>query len=313
MRAERLLQVINDILADISRLRILRLFGQLESTLGRSTTDPSEENQAAVVRARTELTTALNRSRFNSYPASLRQILEELGVEKTVGAALASDIDDAFAGNNITPAFVLKKVQQERKYVEALQREARRYSRSLKYFEVGPDELDPGEFEITVAIPGKAVNCELGSFGRETIKIDKIMGVFSEIATGSRESFKIRAISSSDLTVFLDSLPAVAALVAASLERIATLYERVLSIIKLHREMKQKDLPADVLDPMKSHIDQAVKKGLEEIAVKLEEEHFSKMEKGRKQEIRKEIRHALEDLAARFGQRIPFRRSGSAT
>jgi hypothetical protein len=106
--------------------------------------------------------------------------------------------------------------------------------------------------------------------------------------------------------VFLHSAPAIAALVATSIERVATLYERVLSIIKLHREMKQKDLPADVLQPMKDHIDQAVKLGLEQIAKQLEDEYFPKMERGRKQEIRKELRHALEDLAARLDRGYTF-------
>jgi hypothetical protein len=239
-------------------------------------------------------------SRFNNYPVSLTHIVEELGVTRLLGEQLSAEIERAFAGNNLTPALVLSRVRQAHENVNTLQKQCNRYASALKYFRITQDQLQPGEFEITVAIPGAAIDCELGKFGRETVKIDKIIGVFSEIATGSRESFRIRAIGSSDLTVFLHSAPAVAALLATSVERVARLYERVLSIMKLHREMKQKDLPAEVMQPLKDHIDQAVKLGLEEIAKQLEAEYFPKMEKGRKQEIRKELRHALENLAARL-------------
>jgi hypothetical protein len=306
MRAERLLQVINDVLADIRRLRLNSRLLRLEKALAAQAANPTEDNQNAVASTREELRRALTQSRFNGYAVSLNQIVQEVGAEDLLGHRLSSRIDGAFEGNALTPAIVLSRVRQAHADLKQLQKQSVRYASALKYFKISQDELQAGEFEITVAIPGAAVDCELGKFGRETVKIDRMIGVFSEIATGSRESFRIRAIASSDLTVFLHSAPAVAALVATSVERVATLYERVLSIIKLHREMKQKDLPADVLKPMKDHIDKAVKLGLENIAKKLEQEYFTKMDPGRKQEIRKELRHALEDLATRLDRGYTF-------
>jgi hypothetical protein len=58
-----------------------------------------------------------------------------------------------------------------------------------------------------VLVPRSAVHNGLSEFGKELIVVRKIVRVFQELATGTREDPKINSISSSDLSVFFQLDP----------------------------------------------------------------------------------------------------------
>lgn len=74
---------------------------------------------------------------------------------------------------------------------------------------------------------------DLRTFALELHRLDRTFGVFSELATGTREGFQVRSISSTDLTVFVDAAPEIAACTAIAVERVVALYKKLLEIRKL--------------------------------------------------------------------------------
>lgn len=306
MRAETIYRLTLDIYRDITDLQLIELLEALGSSLQAHATSPTESSQTAVAEARVRVLNALENSRFNSTPPTDAKLLKEMRVHPLLGSSLARNIDAVFAGNAVTPLIASEEFKQLVKEVNHLYEQADAITDAFSYFNTPPDMLEPGEFEIKVEIPCAAIDSELDRFGREVVKINQIIGVFTEIVTGSRESIKVRAISSSDLSIFLESAPAVAALVATSLERLAALYEKVLGIVKLHREMRSRDIPAAVLDPLKQHIDEQVKKGVDAIAKQIEKEAFARVEDGRKQELKTELRNSLQQIAYRLDRGFGF-------
>ena len=90
-------------------------------------------------------------------------------------------------------------------------------------------------------VPRAVVRNRLDLFARELVVLEKIFGVLSELATGSRPSFQIRTFSSSELTIVFASMPAVAAAIALAVERVITTYKRLLEIrlLPVQRTLKQ--------------------------------------------------------------------------
>lgn len=306
MRAETLFRVTLQIFLDIRDTKSDTYLESLVAALQGLVSDDSKPAREKVEAARGELRASLQKSAFNNISPAELEIISSLDALPLLGQGLIKEVDSAFEGNHVTPALSQAKVEELRSRVVELKSESDQITDSFTFFGLEEDSLVPGEFEIMIAIPGAAVDCELGQFGREAMRLNQVVGVFTELATGSREPAKIRAISSSDLTFYLESIPAVAAMLAVAIERIAALYDKILGIIKLHRELKKYSLPEELTTPIKEFVDKQVELGLEEVAKEIEKKNLSKIETSRRQEIKTELRNSLRQIAARLDRGYTF-------
>jgi hypothetical protein len=300
VRAETLLEVVADILADLHTTGITKLLPRLINALQASMTVTSDLSQKKIGELREEIRLASSKSRFNAYPPSKYVLLKRLGVDRLLGNNLMREIDDSMFGQEITPILAISKLKELQHLLSDLRSETGKLLSGAKYFDIESDKLDPGSFEVIIGIPGRAIHDELEPLAREAMRVNRILGVFSEIATGSRDSVKLRAVASSDPTFYLITAPAVAALFVTVIERVVALYEKVLTIIKLQRDLKAQEIPSDITSALKGHIDQIVGKGLDDIGKQIEESHLRAMEEGRRSELIIEFRHTLTDIAKRI-------------
>jgi hypothetical protein len=300
MRAEILVEVVGDILKDLEEQPVLHGLQRLNAAVQRLSENASAENQKAVDTWRETVAKALSKTRFKNYPALKLKVLKEIRADQFVGQRLAEDIDRIFAGQGLTPAIAAQRLGELTQLIKDLRNESVKLLSGAEYFDVGSDRLDPGTFEIIIAIPRGAVQDELEEFGKETLKLNRILGVFSEIATGTRDKIKMRAVASSDPTYFLVGAPAVAMIVATAVERIAAFYERILTIVKMRRDLKSQEVPNDIVSALKDHIDASMRKGIEDVAADIQKQYFRGVEKTRKQELETELLNALSEIAERL-------------
>jgi hypothetical protein len=172
---------------------------------------------------------------------------------------------------------------------------------SLGFFGIGDEHLDPGDFEVGFMIPRKRVNNGLKSLGEELVSLQQLLGPFSELAGENRPEAQVRTISSSEFQIFLFAGPTVAASVAYALDRLASIYERILHIRLMEKELAKSDIPDTVLDPLASHIKNLVKAEIEEITETLIDKS-ALSDEGRRNELRTELRRDIGELAERLEQ-----------
>lgn len=306
MRAEQVYDVAWDIKEELKANNIVELVTDLASTLEQLSTSPSADVEGAISVLRTKIEAVLLESGIDKYPPSRYEIIEHMKITSLFGNRLQQRINNVLTANQVTPSKAAEGIKKISQALTALQRHATNVVTALSYFEIGTDDLNPGEFELMVVIPGRAIDNELGQLGREATRLNKIIGVFSEIATGSREPVKIRAIASSDPTFFLESPYATAALIAAAIERIAKVYSQIQGIVKTHREMKALGVPKPLVDGMMAHIEETLKKGLDEIAKSIEKQNMKNVEAGRKNEIKAELNASLYEIARRLDEGYIF-------
>lgn len=306
MRAETVAEILTDFVEDFESLEILSLFEVVSVSLQNLAGSPASSHQQAVREAKDNLVNALKRSGFNNIPTGASVYISEMEIDSYLPKELVKRINQSFTGNEITPALTSEKFDKIKQDANYFVRTAKNFVESARFFEIIPDSPSGDEFEFSITVPRIVVNNELDDFGKELVRIDKMMGVFSELATGSREDFKIKFISSSELTVVLESAPAVAVMIATTLERICVAYERVLNIIKLHRELKGAKVPDLILEQMKSHISDTLKKELDEAARLIESNLTRKIETNRRNELKTELRRTLNEIASRFDSGYVF-------
>ncbi|AHX16303.1 hypothetical protein CH75_10385 [Dyella jiangningensis] len=302
MNAERLNAIAQAILNDFSKNEISAYLRRLKSDLANMISQPaSPQFQEQLSQVRHLLTEALTQhSEIDHFSATWQQVLEEIGGKWLTGSNLDYQIEEIFSRNQMTPAVASKElnslVDDVAAFIEALEK----ITSAFEHLNIGSEELDPGECEIGVLIPRGFVHNKLANFGKELTELNKILGVFSELVTGNRPGFKIRTISSSDLSVFLESAPPVCAAVAVALERIVELYKKLLEIKKIKADLKAVGIKQEVLQGVENHADGVMDSGIDELAKELEERFSAQLEQGRANEISIELRQSLKKIAGRI-------------
>ena len=259
--------------------------------------------QQAVSDSLSRLQQELPSASSNSFPATWRQTLEELGLEDVLGDGLLTTVTGVMQRNDMTPAIAAEELAPVAKKMEDTEQTLLNLVDSLTELNVGAEELEAGDVEVAVLIPRRAVSNDLAALGAEFVELRKILMPFVELATGSRPDLEVRALASSDFGVFLHSAPAVGAGIAIGVERVVAVYKQVLEIRSLRQSLKDQGMSEDTLAHVDAEAEARVAKGVTEV---IEELTSQRAETGRIQELRLELRRSLNAIANRIDSGYNF-------
>jgi hypothetical protein len=301
MNAERLHAIVVSVQRDLKNNEILGLFQGLINALSNQISQPAQPQYQQETSTSLEvLVQSLSDSEVNSFSPVWKQTLGEIGGDPILGINLADSIEEILARNQITPAVALSELQS---FLARLAEFSAAIDRLVAAFEtlgIGAEDLDPSECEVGVLVPRSYVDNELGEFANELKELNRVFGVFAEISTGSRPGFKIKTLSSSDLTVFLEAAPVVAACIAHGVERLVELYKKLLEIRRLQADLANQGVPKKNLTGIEEHAKGVMEKGIEAIIKELMRDFKSTVDPGRKNELTVELRLALNKISNRI-------------
>jgi hypothetical protein len=255
------------------------------------------------------LRAALAAARSNSLSPAWELAAREMGAYELMGSRLMTKLDEIFARNQITPTIAHQEVAQLLRELELLESALSNFVSSCGALHVDPETLRPGESELGVLLPREFFSNSLDGFARELERLNRNLGPFAELSTGSRPGYEIRSLSSSDLSVFLEMAPKVAACVAVAVERIVALYKQLLEIRALRDRLSGQGLPQAALQGVDSHANGVMTLGIDALVTELLNKYAPGKEAGRINELRVELTSALKSIANRVdrGVRIEIR------
>ena len=140
---------------------------------------------------------------------------------------------------------------------------------------------------------------DLDELGREFVKLNRILGPFLELSTGTREPIRIRSIASSAFEAFLHSAPATALILATAIERLISSYEKVMNIRLAHQKLKEAGASQKTLDSAEADAEATMGRDIKVIVEELLAE-APELEQGRANELRTELEQSLNALANRM-------------
>ena len=300
MNAERLHAIAAALRADLTNSDVQSQFQQLVSALQNQVNQPGDPTyQQQVSQHYAALRTALENAESNAFSPTWMQVLDEIGAGELLGEKLAQRIQEVFSRNQITPSVALQDLRLISDQLQALTAALDQLLASFKQLVVGAEELPAGDCEVGILVPRAFVDNRLDKFSEELSELNQIFGVFSEVATGSRPGFEIRAISSSDLSIFLDAAPVVGACVAVAIERIIALYKQLLEIRKIQGELVKQGLEKENLKGIEKHANSVMDNGIDKVVKELLTEFHKVDDSGRKNELSIELKYALKKIANR--------------
>lgn len=271
---------------------------QLVKALQNQVNQPqSPEFQQRVSQHLQALDSTLRDAPSNSFSPAWRETLKELELYDLLGNNLLIRIQEIFQRNQITPSVALEELRSLHQQLATCKASLEQVLTSFKQLKIGAEELAPGQCEIGVLIPRLAVNNKLNEFANDLNHLNNIFGTFSELTTGSRPGLDIRSISSSDLNVFLEILPVVAAATAVAVERLVGLYKQILEIRKLHRELTDTGIPNKELKGILDYANTIMKEGIEQLTKDLLDRY---KDREQRPELATELRFSLTKIAKRI-------------
>ncbi len=262
------------------------------------------QSQQEVSAAISELETRLPTAASNEFSASWRQTLQELGIDDLLGDGLLQVVTGIMRRNEMTPAIANEELKPYAERLRDTNSELNAMIQAFGFFDVPTEDLEPGEVELSVLIPRGAVENELPDLGQEFIRLQRVLGPFVELATGSRPDLKVRAIASSDFSVYLAAVPAAGWLIASALDKVLDLYKKVLEIRALRQQLQEQAVPDDAMQGITDYASEIVARGIEDIVAEMTEGHEELG--GRIHELQTELRRSLNEIATRIDQGYNF-------
>lgn len=303
MNAERLHAICVEIKHAIGSVGLVKLTNQLVTNLERVVNNPNDPNQQQSLSIQLDkLYNALTDFPTDEFSPAWRQALDELGGTDILGERLKDRVKLILERNQITPATALQEIQQILKELQDFDNAINNVINGFQHLGIGAEELEPGECELGVLVPREAVHNNIKEFSEELKDLNLIFETFSELASGERETFKIKNLSSSDLTIFLETIPLVAACIAHAVERIVTIYKTLLEIKKLKGDLKKQGLKEEDMKGISKHANSLMKNEIEKLAIEIVEEYYRKNDGGRKNELTNAVTLSLNKLANRVDQ-----------
>lgn len=301
MNAERLHAIAISIKEELTSTDEVSLVGQLAQSLRQSVNEP-DQVQASQFRA--QLGDVLAGAPSNGFSAAWRQTLEELGAADLLGTNLRDTVEGIFLRNEITPASAADELEAISAELGKLVVGLDSLLAGLGSFDIGAEELAPGEFEVGFLIPRAAVDSELERLGGEFVELKEILGPVQELATGTRDEVKVRTISSSGFQVFLAALPDVALVMSQIVESLLSSYEKILRIREKYSGLKDEDdVPDEALEGILGHANSVMAIDIQALAEKIVEEHGHRLRgEGRSHEVRMDVTRSLTAIAHRIDE-----------
>ncbi|HEY2718199.1 MAG TPA: hypothetical protein VGI52_01115 [Solirubrobacteraceae bacterium] len=300
MNLERFRTVVSAVSDEQSAIKSLSLLVKLIKAVEELTKEvDSPALQKQVTDILRTLDDGLARAPSNDFPPAWREVLAELEIEDLVGNGLGRSIDMLAKPVKVDPDVVGRQLSTLADRLEVLVDSFDKMQESFTDLAIGEDKPAPGAFELGFMIPRGEVDEELGSLGREFVQLNRLLGPFLELSTGTRDPVRVRSISSSGFATLLEVAPSTAMMFAVALESLIANYETVLKIRLAERELAGSKLPDETLDAVSDHGRTLMSREIESLAGKLLAS-ATHIEPERANELGKELKDSLTALANRI-------------
>jgi len=301
MNAERLHAIAIAVIDDINTTNSVGVLGNLVQSLQNQVNQPqAPQFQNQVSKHLNTLSNVLAESKSNNFSPAWKELLKKLGVHDLLGNTLLDRIHEIFERNQITPATALQELTELQNQLSNYKTSFEQVIASFSNLKIGSEKIEKGHCEVGVLIPRPAVSNKLKEFSNDLDKLDKLFGVFSELTTYERPGFKINSVSSTDFNIMLATIPVTAASIAFALDKILSVYKRMLEIKKLHGELKKQGFTDKELQPIKKRADLAIIEAAKDLAPELLTKYYKKKDEARRNELCNELEKALIEIAKRI-------------
>lgn len=204
MHAERVLSIINELLADARQIKLIELLDALAAAIEKRIKEHTQpEHDTEVANAANKLFQALGESRTHSFTPTWRKLVDELSLSILLAENIRARVDEAFESRRFDSELQVALTALKNDLAGKI-KSAQQVQSGFKSLRIAPDELEPDEVEFNVAMPRESVDDQLDGFKKELDEFGKQLRVVATACKDKSSNFKIRNISTNDFSLAID-------------------------------------------------------------------------------------------------------------
>lgn len=241
------------------------------------------------------LVDALHSCPSNEFRPSQVKILKTIGGEDWTGKQLAERIRGVLQNEPVRSQSAHSQLSQMLDEFQEFKHQVRKLREAMDDLDIPIVSLGGNETELGFLIPMQPGEVRLSAIQEEFKVLDHHLKHLSE-ATGNRvDSVRVRAIATDSIELFVGGTLATGLALASIAEKLTNVYKTVQEIRLHHREIKQRDAELEYIT--EEDIDGVIDRKLDEIRDEVMEFAPDDIGEGRRNELRKPVKDALEYLA----------------
>jgi hypothetical protein len=302
LNAEQLHTTCLELRKEIDSLGLLTELQQLATALQNSVNQPNQpQHQEQIGTSKNNLMSSLQRIESSERPVTKQHIIEEIGGSDLLGGPLKSRIEESFSQLDVTPALVQKDIAEMHSELESFREGIDQLIAGFERLDIETDELNGYVAELAILIPRRENADDLEFFSKDLKNLNRELQHFNELVTGSSEPFRIRSLSSSDYSVFLQFLPETAQAVVSTIALLLFGYEKLLDIRKKRADLVKEEAPEALIGEMDRWAESLMSEKIDQITDDLMEQ-FQDVDRAdlRGNELKGHVRLSVKKLAGRI-------------
>lgn len=300
MNIEKMNSVLTMMIEDISGTQILPNLQNISNMLENLVSSPDPSYQQDLANHIKAFREGIERSKYDAFPPSYRQIISEIAPNIILGNNLEKEVRNIIERNQITFQIAYNEIIKMYNDINQLYSVGSNIIENLKKLKIGKEDLNVGECEIGYLIPRKEIKNDFHNFQDELQSFEFIINAFSEYVVGTKQNHELKAISSSDLLLYVAICIPVAGALAKVIDWILDAYKKILEIRKLKSELIKAGVPEENSKGIQDYTNSIMQKQINEILEMLKSEYCGIKEKGRKNELEAALSICLNRIANRI-------------
>lgn len=307
MNVERLHVIARALRSELDSKSVVSYLQNLVNTAQQLSANPNNASiQQNFVNAKETFLNSVTDVPSDSFPPAWKKVLVELGGADLFGQRLKERVEQILSEHQVTLSVGVQKLSEILSTIQNFQQNLSFLTDAFSRFKIGFEQLAPGEAEIGVTIPRAAIHNKFAEFTDELGETKFILDTFYELATGHVEDLDIKAVASSDLTIYLAAPIFYGVLVAQAVNFIVGEYKKILEIKKLQLEIERLGAPDDVAQGTRKWAKDQMEAAIESFTPQLMEQHRTVTDGGRRNELSNKVNVALRKIAVRIDLGFSF-------
>ncbi len=288
MNASRIYNVTNEIITDFDDFATLDKLEALYDAINATSSPPDPDGQSEINDAQADLLDSIESFHSNRFGPVKAKLAQDLGLADLTGPRFIDLITDTLNPQNISDLDIAGALEQLHTETKAKIGSLRSLNHSLDTLNIKPAKLTD-HAEVAISLPEELTHNSSESFRQHLRKTELVIGSLQEAIEGKKDPVKIQDLGDGCLEVVLACTPVVASCIADCITKLLDLYERVLRIRKLKKELDEMAVPPEATEPLGMHEKDYVSNGIKEIKINITNNFY-----GDDQNRQNELENALD-------------------
>ncbi|WP_289056151.1 hypothetical protein [Carboxylicivirga marina] len=236
-------------------------------------------------------------SKINYISFSDTKILTEIEGNEYFGIEAFQRISDILNGTPFNNALTVQKLQEYNKKRTEFITQITQLKSNFEKLNIKAHYYEDDIYEVGLIMPEEVTGNTIVSINKNLHRWDQIFKTLKELTGGEIEDTKITLVNNGSLEYFFENAPQIALCISVTIERLATLYKRIIEIRAARLKLVELGAPKSEANTIEKHERSEIEKEIKEIVNQVVKEYSAKIETGRKNELKNALTSHVKYIA----------------